>query len=168
MMMVMGFPRQALAAFAALALAACGGEAAQEEAQQPVAETASNAHPVSGLEVIPVTLDTADGEHVIQAEVAATPQEQSRGLMFRQELGPDEGMIFPKSPVQPLSFWMRNTVIPLDLIFIDENRQVINIEQGEPYNETPIESDRPGIAVLELAAGRSEELGLAPGDSVEW
>ncbi|MDE1467561.1 DUF192 domain-containing protein [Aurantiacibacter sp. D1-12] len=163
----MNFGRNVFAALAALTLAACSGEAAQEAAA-PVVEEAVATHPISGLEVIPVTLTTSNGTHVIQAEVAATQQEQSRGLMFRQELGPDEGMIFPKDPVQPLSFWMRNTVIPLDLIFIDENRQVINIGQGEPYNEEPITSDRPGIAVLELAAGRSEELGLEPGDSVEW
>lgn len=164
----MNFSRHAVAALAALALAACGGEATQEVAEQPeVMETVAT-HATSGLEIIPVTLTTSTGTHVIQAEVAATQAEQSRGLMFRPELGPDEGMIFPKDPVQPLSFWMRNTVIPLDLIFIDENRQVINIGRGEPYDETPIQSDRPGIAVLELAAGRSEELGLAPGDSVEW
>ncbi len=155
-------------AMAALALTACGSEAAQEEAVSPAIEETVQTHPISGLEIIPVTLTTSTGTHVIQAELAATPDEQRDGLMFRQQLGPDEGMIFPKDPVQPLSFWMRNTVIPLDLIFIDENREVINIEQGEAYNETPIQSDRPGIAVLELAAGRSDELGLQPGDSVEW
>ncbi len=162
------FPKRALAAFAALALAACGGESSQENASPAVEEQAADTHPVSGLQIIPVTLNTSDGTHVVQAEVANTPEAQSRGLMFRDEMGPDEGMIFTYDAPQPQSFWMRNTFIPLDLIFIDENNQVINIAQGEPYNEEPVTSDGEAIAVLELNAGRAEELGLEPGDTVEW
>ncbi len=163
------FPKRALAAFAALALAACGGEAAQESAQPAaVEEQAADTHPVSGLQIIPVTLNTSAGTHVVQAEVANTEDSQRRGLMFRDEMGLDEGMIFTYDAPRPQSFWMRNTFIPLDLIFIDENYEVINIARGEPYNEEPVTSDRDGIAVLELNAGRAEELGLQPGDTVEW
>ncbi len=159
------FPRLALAALLACALPSCSAEPAGQLAE-PTAT--AQTHPVSGLEVVPVTLTTASGTHVIAAEVADTPQAQARGLMFRTELAPDEGMIFPYPSPRELSFWMRNTVIPLDLIFIDEARTVINIEQGAPYSEDSIPSDRPGIAVLELAAGRAAELGLQAGDSVDW
>lgn len=160
-------PRLAFAALLACAVPACSAETT-EQLPETAATATAQTHPVSGLEIVPVTLTTATGTHVIQAEVADTPQTQARGLMFRTELGSDEGMIFPYAAPRELGFWMRNTVIPLDLIFIDDARTVINIEQGEPYSEESIRSDRPGIAVLELAEGRASELGLEPGDSVEW
>lgn len=160
------FSRQ-LAIAAAMGLAACSPDAGETVAEPTPTATVAT-HPISGLEIIPVTITTASGTHVIQAEVAASRAEQARGLMFRAELGPDEGMIFPYPEPQPLSFWMRNTVIPLDLVFIDADRTVINIGQGVPYSEDPIPSDRPGIAVLELYEGRAAELGIEPGDSVDW
>ena len=95
-------------------------------------------------------------------------QEQARGLMFRAEMGADEGMIFPYDPPEPLSFWMRNTVLPLDIIFIGTDNRVLNIAEGVPYNENSVFSDGPAIGVLELNRGRSEELGIGPGDLVEW
>lgn len=150
-----------------MAFAACSPQAAEQVPEQAEA-TAENVHPVSGLEIIPVTVTTSTGTHVIQAELADTVEAQMNGLMFRNEMGPDEGMIFPYEKPEVLSFWMRNTVLPLDLIFIDENRTVINIGDGIPYNEVSVVADREGIAVLELVAGRSEELGIQPGDSVEW
>lgn len=164
---MVNFPRLALAALLACGVSACSAETAEQPSAPATAATAQT-HPVSGLEIVPVTLVTAGGEHVILAELADTPQKQARGLMFRTELGPDEGMIFPYDAPRPLGFWMRNTVIPLDLIFIDEARTVINISQGVPYSEESIRSDRPGIAVLELAEGRAAELQLEPGDSVSW
>lgn len=151
----------------AAAIAACSPQAAEQVPEQTAMAT-ENVHPISGLEIIPVTVTTSTGTHVIQAELADTIEAQQRGLMFRNEMGPDEGMIFPYEEPEVLSFWMRNTVLPLDLIFIDENRTVINIGDGIPYNEVSVVADREGIAVLELIAGRSEELGIAPGDSVEW
>ena len=67
------------------------------------------------------------------------------------------------------SFWMKNTVLPLDLIFIGPDRRIINIAaDAVPYSEDPIESEAPAGAVLELNAGRAAELGLSPGDRVEW
>lgn len=163
--MTVRFSRHWLAACAALALVACSGQSAEQSAEAPAAVAT---HPETGLEIIPVTLQLESGAHVIQAEHADTPDAQARGLMFRAEMGADEGMIFTYQDTRDLSFWMRNTVIPLDLIFIDANRQVINIEQGIPYDENPVASDAPGVAVLELNAGRSEELGLQPGDTIEW
>lgn len=152
----------------ALPLLACSQQAAEQVPEATGSVVAATLHQVSGLEVIPVTVTTASGAHVFQAELAASREAQGRGLMFRTEMGPDEGMLFPYDEPDIMSFWMRNTVIPLDLIFIDEDGTVINIAAGIPYNEESVSSERPGIAVLELNAGRSEELGIAPGDKVEW
>lgn len=147
-------------------LAACSPQAAE---QVPEATSAARAtHPVSGLEVIPVTITTETGEHVIMSEVAESYEAQARGLMFRTEMGPDEGMLFTYDEPEMLSFWMRNTVLPLDIIFIGPDRRIINIANGVPYNEESVLSERPGIAVLELNAGRSQELGIGPGDLVAW
>ncbi len=155
----------ALATMAAAALAACSPQA--EQVPEPTS-AAPSVHPESGLEIIPVTVTTDAGTHVFMAEVAASPREQARGLMFRTEMGPDEGMIFPYDPPESLGFWMRNTVLPLDIIFIGTDNRILNIAEGVPYNETSVYSDGLAIGVLELNRGRAEELGIGPGDLVEW
>lgn len=151
-----------------LCLAACTQQVAGE-APVPAASEAA-AHPVSGLEVVPLTVTTPGGTvHRFRVEVARTPQEQSRGLMFRTEMGPNEGMLFPYEVPRTLSFWMKNTVLSLDLIFIDAEHRVINVAaNAEPYSERPILSDAPGIAVLELNGGRAAELGIVAGSKVDW
>jgi uncharacterized membrane protein (UPF0127 family) len=89
--------------------------------------------------------------------------------MFRTEMGADEGMLFPYDPPRVLSFWMKNTVIPLDLVFIGPDRRVINVAaDAAPYSEDQIRSDAPAIAVLELNGGRAAELGIGPGAEVSW
>ena len=104
-----------------------------------------------------------------RVELARSPQEQSKGLMFRTELGPDEGMIFPFDPPRGASFWMRNTVIPLDLIFVGVDGRISNIAANAiPYDESPLNSIGLAKAVLELRGGRAAELGIVPGDKVEW
>jgi len=70
----------------------------------------------TGLDKSDFVIRSANGEHRFTVEIAATPEEQERGLMFRRSLGPDEGMIFPYAPPQEVGFWMRNTLIPLDII----------------------------------------------------
>lgn len=133
------------------------------------AATQTAVHPVSGLQVIPLTVTTPRGPHAFRVEVARTPAEQAKGLMFRTEMGADEGMLFPYDQPHVLSFWMRNTVLSLDLVFIDEQRRIINIaENAVPYSEQSILSDAPGIAVLELNGGRARELGIVAGNKVEW
>ena len=163
------FPRLlALAGMAALA--ACSPQAA--EADRPASTTLSNpsTHPVSGLQVIPVTITTAAGARVIRAEVASSPQEQARGLMFRTAMGADEGMLFPyENDPHILGFWMRNTVLPLDIIFIAPDRRVLNIAaNAEPYSEANLSSTGVAAAVLELNGGRAAALGIAPGDQLAW
>ena len=149
-----------------LALSACSPQAAETPSEPTVAT--SSVHPVSGLEVIPVTVTTDSETFTFASELADTVPAQARGLMFRTEMGSDEGMIFPYDPPEPLSFWMRNTVLPLDIIFIGPDNRILNIEEGVPYNEESVHSDGFAIAVLELNQGRSAELGIEPGDLVEW
>jgi len=150
-----------------LILPACSPQAA-ENTPTPAATQAS-VHPVSGLEVIPLTITTLGKTHAFRVEVARTPQEQAKGLMFRTEMGPDEGMIFPYDHPRELSFWMRNTVISLDLVFIDEQHRIINIaENATPYSEASITSAAPGVAVLELNGGRTRALGIVAGNKVDW
>ncbi len=102
--------------------------------------------------------------------MAKTSENQARGLMFRTELGPNEGMLFPtEGPPQCRSFWMHNTVISLDLLFIGPDHLVSNIAaDAVPYSETPIPSAGPAIAVLEIPGGRAKELGIMPGARVTW
>lgn len=126
-------------------------------------------HPESGLEVIPLTVTSANGTHSFKVEVARSAMEQAKGLMFRTKLGPGEGMIFPMSPPRGASFWMRNTVISLDLIFIAPDGRISNIAANAiPYDETPLLSIGTVKAVLEIPGGRAAELGIAPGDKVSW
>lgn len=159
---------KSIAAACLLALAsACSPQPAAEAT--PAAETSAPArHPESGLAVIPLTVTSARGPRRFRVEVAATAGEQQKGLMFRTSMGPDEGMIFPNAVPQQRSFWMKNTVIPLDIIYIGPDRRVLNIVHGMPYSTDPLPSAGPVINVLELTGGRAEELGIAPGDPVVW
>ena len=91
------------------------------------------------------------------------------GLMYRTQLAPDRGMIFPMEPPRDASFWMRNTLIPLDMIFVRADGTIANIAANTvPYSEEPVPSAGPVAADLELAGGRSAELGIKPGDKVKW
>jgi uncharacterized membrane protein (UPF0127 family) len=102
-----------------------------------------------------------------RVELALTPEEQARGLMFREELARMAGMLFVYDRVQPLAFWMRNTLIPLDMIFLDETGTVIDVHaEAIPLDETPIRSDAPGLAVLEINGGMAKRLGIGPGDEL--
>ncbi len=157
----------------ALALAACSSQAGETVAATPTQAAAPAAepgrHPISGLEVIPLTISQNGTVHRFEVEVARTTQEQARGLMFREQMGADEGMIFPYDPPQGLSFWMRNTVLPLDIIFIGPDHRIINVhERTEPYSLDSRRSGGPAIAALELNGGRTAELGFTPGALVEW
>lgn len=157
--------RLVLAALA-LALAACS-PASNGAAQST--QSAAAVHPVSGLDVIPLTVIRGDKRLTFNVEVAKGPIEQARGLMFRTSMGADEGMVFPMNPPRMASFWMRNTVISLDLIFVGPDGRVLNIAANAvPYDENRHWSAGPVKAVLELGGGRAAALGIVPGDRVEW
>ena len=151
----------------AVALAACSPNSGEAGAQST--QSAAAVHPVSGLPVVPLRIVHAGKTHTFRVELARTAEEQAKGLMFRTAMGPDEGMIFPMAPPRGASFWMRNTVIPLDLIFVGPDGKILNIAANAiPYDETPLVSAGPVKAVLELNGGRAKELGIAAGDRVEW
>ncbi len=155
----------------ALALTACSSNA-EDRARSPIAaaKTAAPArHSLSGLEVVPLAVSRADRTHSFRVEVARTSAEQAKGLMFRMALGADEGMIFPMNPPRHASFWMRNTVIPLDIIYIGTDGRIANIwENTVPYSEEPLPSTGLVKGVLELRGGRVKQLGIRPGDKVVW
>ncbi|MFM6950455.1 MAG: DUF192 domain-containing protein [Novosphingobium sp.] len=156
--------RNLMLALLAAVLVACSPGAGER------AVAASKAvHPESGLTVVPLTVTGASGTHTFKVEVAGSMVEQARGLMFRTKLGPDEGMIFPMDPPRGASFWMHNTVISLDLIFIAPDGRISNIAANAvPYDETPLLSIGKVKGVLEIPGGRAAELGIAPGDKVAW
>jgi len=124
----------------------------------------------SGLSVVPLSIRTAGGKtYSFKVEVARSESEQARGLMFRDKLAPNGGMIFPMNPPRPASFWMKNTVISLDLIFIRPDGVIARIAaEAVPYSLEPIDSGEPVSAVLELAGGRAAKLGISEGDKVRW
>ena len=119
---------------------------------------------------MPLTIRTAGGQvHQFTVEVAASPAEQEQGLMNRQSLAPDRGMIFPYEPPKAASFWMKNTLIPLDMIFVRADGTISSIaENTVPLSLEPVASLEPVGAVLEIAGGRSAELQIKVGDKVEW
>ena len=149
------------------ALAACSPMSA--DAGQKAAATTAARHRVSGLEVVPLTIISTGKRHRFRVEVARSDAEWSKGLMFRTEMGADEGMIFVDRVPQTASFWMKNTVIPLDIVFVGTDRRILNIvADAVPYSLTPRSSQGVASAVLELNGGRAAQLGLAPGDRVDW
>ncbi len=102
-----------------------------------------------------------------RVELAVTPAEQTRGLMFREEMARLAGMLFIYPEAQETAFWMRNTLIPLDMIFIEADGRILKIhENAIPGDETPIRSDGPSIAVLEINGGLAREFGIEVGDEV--
>jgi len=114
-----------------------------------------------------LSIQSATGEHVFTVEVVDTPESRAQGLMYRQELADDAGMLFDFKEQRPVSFWMRNTFIPLDMIFIEADGTVLNVHvNARPHDTTSIPSAGPVQYVLEIPGGRSVELGIAAGDQV--
>jgi uncharacterized membrane protein (UPF0127 family) len=156
--------------FLPIALAALAACSAQTSASAPEPAVAAPAkHPISGLDVIPLTISQNGKVHNFRVEVARTAEQQEKGLMFRTRMGPDEGMLFPSDQPAERSFWMKNTVIPLDIVFIGPDHRISNIAANAvPYSLEPIPSAGPAIAVLELNGGRAAQLGFTPGARVTW
>jgi uncharacterized membrane protein (UPF0127 family) len=112
-----------------------------------------------------LVIDAAAGPVTITVEIADTAQSRAVGLMFRRDLGLRQGMLFDFQAPQPVSFWMRNTLIPLDMLFIDSGGRIVRIHaNAEPLSEVPIPSGEPVLAVLEIAGGEAARLGIAVGD----
>lgn len=106
-------------------------------------------------------------EHKFQVEIAATPETVMKGLMFRSSMPEDSGMLFMFPQEQERNFWMRNTLIPLDIIYIRESGVIHHIhENAIPHDETPLPSSGAVKNVLELNGGVTAKLGIRPGDVV--
>jgi uncharacterized membrane protein (UPF0127 family) len=169
--------RKLLAALGvAAALCSCRAEPAANLSQpvqnRAVASAPDAAAPrtaPSGLDLVPLEIRSATGTHPFTVEVARTPDEQAQGLMFRGALAADEGMIFPFPRPRVASFWMRNTLIPLDMIFIRADGTIARIAaETVPHSEESVSSGEPVTAVLEIRGGRAAELGIGEGDRVSW
>jgi uncharacterized membrane protein (UPF0127 family) len=114
-----------------------------------------------------LTIATGTGRHRFTVELAQTSAERARGLMFRERMPADHGMLFDFVTERPVSFWMKNTPLPLDMLFIDAQGVVVRIvADAVPFSEVPIPSGRPVRAVLELNAGTAARLGIVPGARV--
>jgi uncharacterized membrane protein (UPF0127 family) len=125
------------------------------------------AGPAGAQQLQQLEILSKNGVHVFGVEMAATPEEQAKGLMFRRELPDRQGMLFDFKREQPTSFWMKNTYVPLDMIFIRADGRILNIaENTVPLSEALVSSGGPVRAVLEVIAGTAKKLGIAPGDRV--
>jgi uncharacterized protein len=122
---------------------------------------------LSAAELQPLEITAKNGVHVFAVEMAVTPEQQAKGLMFRRELPEGQGMLFDFGHEQPTSFWMKNTYIPLDMIFIRGDGRIAKIaENTVPLSEALVPSGGPVRAVLEVIGGTAKKLGIAPGDRV--
>ncbi len=115
-----------------------------------------------------LTVETsAGGRYRFDVELAETPAQQAQGLMFREKMAPDAGMLFIYDRPQPASFWMKNTLIPLDMIFIGTDGRIVNIHQNAvPQSLDSVNSAGPVKAILEVNGGMSARLGIRAGDRV--
>ena len=133
----------------------------------PSATTAQAAGSLAKFDRGSVTIKSGEKLHAFSVELALTPRQQEQGLMFRRHLDADAGMLFVYSRPAPISMWMKNTHIPLDMLFIDVSGKIVKIaERTVPMSETVIAPDGPVRGVLELNAGTASRLGLRPGDRV--
>lgn len=114
-----------------------------------------------------LSIDTAKGRQHFTVELALTPDQQEQGLMFRRHLAADAGMLFVMAQPQIMTFWMHNTLIPLDMLFIAAGGKIVDLhERAMPMSDATIVSHAPAIAVLELNGGTVDRLGIKIGDVV--
>jgi uncharacterized protein len=117
----------------------------------------------------PLTIVTAAGPHRFTVELATSPEQMTQGLMFRQSLAPDAGMLFDYQTPSMATMWMKNTLIPLDMLFVDVKGHIVNIhERAVPGSLDVIAAAAPVRAVIELNGGTAARLGIRPGDRVSF
>ncbi len=123
----------------------------------------------ASLVKVPLTIKTAKGDRIFTTEIARSGEEQQRGMMFRETMEPNAGMIFPMDPPRMASFWMKNTLIPLDMIFVRADGTIARIApETVPQSLEPESSGEPVAAVLEIAGGQAAKQGIGEGDLVIW
>ncbi len=114
----------------------------------------------------PLVAVTGSGERTFSIEIADDDAERAAGLMFREQMEDDHGMLFVFEQTRPVGFWMKNTPMPLDLIFIGQDGKVKAVRRGEPFSEALIAPDDPVRFVLELKAGMAEKAGIGEGNLI--
>lgn len=120
-----------------------------------------------GYQTAPLTIVTAEGARKFTVELALTPQQMEQGLMFRRHLAADAGMLFDFRTATVATMWMKNTLIPLDMLFVDEHGHIVNIhERAIPQSLDLIVAAAPVRVVIELNGGTAARLGIKPGDEV--
>jgi len=145
--------RRAVLLIAVLLATALPGHAAEPQLQQ--------------FATADLVIVSAGGPHRFTVELAATPAQMEQGLMFRQALAPDAGMLFDFKRPTLATMWMRNTLIPLDMLFVDGHGRIVNIrDRAVPQSDDVIAAAAPVRAVIELSGGAVERLGIKPGDRV--
>jgi hypothetical protein len=146
-----------LSIFAATLWIALPGSAGPAMAQEPQL----------GLPVEDLVIQSGDKEHRFEAEVASTDKQRSKGLMFRKEMPEQRGMLFLFEGEGDRYFWMKNTPLPLDIIFIDASGAIVSIaDNTTPFSEDVIPSLGPAKFVFEINAGLAEKLEISAGDAV--
>src|SRR5215831_15545113 len=114
-----------------------------------------------------LTIVSSNGPHHFTVELAETPAQMEQGLMFRRAMAPDTGMLFDYKTATVATMWMQNTLIPLDMLFVDAQGRIVNIhERAVPLSTDVISAAAPVRAVIELNGGTTARLGIAPGDQV--
>ncbi|MGE0280236.1 MAG: DUF192 domain-containing protein [Rhizobiaceae bacterium] len=135
-----------------------------------VAETstsvADNQAQVLPVDPSPLVAETDSGEHAFKIEIADDQAERTAGLMYRNFLPENQGMLFIFEQTQQVGFWMKDTPLPLDLIFIDEGGRVAGIREGKPLSEALISPGVPVRFVLELKKGTAAKAGIEDGDVI--
>lgn len=123
--------------------------------------------PQPHLPISPLTIDTASGPVRFRVELASSKSEHATGLMYRKSMAQDAGMLFDFRRPVFVAFWMKSTILPLDMLFIRADGTISTIAANAvPYSTTEIPSAEPVQAVLEINAGRAQALGIEPGDRV--
>lgn len=126
------------------------------------------AQPQTGLPTTEIVIQTATGRHKFTVELATTPDQMARGLMYRREMAADRGMLFDYGRETPnVSMWMKDTFIPLDMLFVKADGSVLNIaERTVPHSLASVPAAGPVRAVIELNGGTASRLKIKPGDKV--
>ena len=158
--------RFGLATMATLALASAAALLMAGSARAQVNDDPTGPQPQLATEPLSITADNGK-VYNFTVEIAATPQQQAYGLMFRPSVAADAGMLFPEAPPAPVQFWMKNTIVPLDMVFIGPDGKIISIaENAVPYSLRPIGSGGAVVATLELQGGITATDDINVGDKV--
>jgi len=114
-----------------------------------------------------LVIESESGAHRFEVELAVSPEQRAQGLMFRERMAADAGMLFLYSADQPISMWMKNTLIPLDMVFVAADGRIVHVaERAVPGSMATISSGQPARAVIELNGGTAARLKIKPGDRV--